>query len=90
MKRPDHHVKHISIDLVNSRKNNRDVIIQPQLKMHDTSNHKESPNSIIAVVVIATVGDGNLNVNLITTVKQFFKNKLPANEVTFLKSSYSD
>ena len=68
--RPDHHVREISVDLSNAVKNNNEIIVTPQLKLNDNSGHHQSAQSYITVVVIANVGDGNPNLNLIPIVNK--------------------
>lgn len=85
--RPDHHVKRISIDLTDCQKNNNEVVVKPQLKMNDNSNHKESAQSSVKIVVIATVGDGNPNVQLMSSVETNGSYFVHSNNPAFVKAA---
>lgn len=73
----DHHIKEISIDLTNSILNKNEVFVKPELKMNDDSNHRESEDSYITVVVLATVGDGNPDIHMINEIKKDEVNPIP-------------
>ncbi|KAK8889894.1 hypothetical protein M9Y10_034648 [Tritrichomonas musculus] len=84
----DHHIKEISIDLSNSEIKGNKVIIQPLLKMKDSSDHNESHKSSITIVVIAAVNDGNHDIHMYTAIKTNKLIDLPLINVrpTFIKS----
>lgn len=87
--RPDHHVLAITIDLSDITQNNNDVIVHPQIDIHDNSKHNQSPDSSITVVVIATVGDGNPNVELFTGIRPHYKNELKIDNPILLQTALS-
>lgn len=85
--RPDHHVKQISLDLTDVKQANNEVTIKPQLRINDNGGHRQSPQSSITIVVLATVGDGNPNVQLFSNVKGYFKNDFSIEDPTFAKTA---
>lgn len=80
-----HHVKEISIDLTNTNKNGNMITVQPKLVMTDSSGHVQSLSSKIKVVVLATVGAGNPDVYLQTSVNAGEKYKLPFQDIEFIQ-----
>ena len=85
--RPDHHVKQISFDLTDAKQVNNQIIVKPQLRINDNGGHKQSNQTSVTIVVIATVGDGNPNVQLYSGIKGHFKNQLSIENPTFVKSA---
>lgn len=86
---PDHHVKEISVDLSNVAKNDNVVIVTPQLKLNDNSGHHQSSQSYITVVVVAAIGNGNPNLQLIPIAKTDCNYDLSASNPAFLKAAIS-
>lgn len=82
-----HHVKEISIDLTHTNKNGNSVIVQPKLILNDTSGHVQSSNSSINVIVLASVGAGNSDIYLQSSVDVGEKNKVPFEDVNFIQSA---
>lgn len=83
----DNHVKRISFDLTDVQQTNNEVIVKPQLRINDNSGNRQSSQSSVTIVVIATIGDGNSDVQLLSGVKGFFKNEISIEEPTFVKTA---
>lgn len=82
-----HHVKEISIDLTQTNKNGNVITVQPKLVMRDSSGHIQSPGSSIKVVVLATVGAGNPDIYLQSSVNVGEKYELPFQDIEFIQSA---
>lgn len=84
-----HHIKEISIDLTNSEVKGNEITITPQLRMKDSSDHKESSKSTIEIIVMATVNNGNSEIRMHSNVKTDQRNELPLINIkpTFIKST---
>lgn len=83
----DHHVKEITIDLTDSNNEGRKVIVTPKLMLRDDSHNKEHATSFIEVVVIAIVGTGNNDVQILTGIQEDDDCQLTSEKITFLCSS---
>ena len=64
-------------------------MVKPRLKINDTSNHEESGESKITVVVIAAIGSGNPNIHLDNHAIPCMNYFTPLFNVNFIKSSLS-
>lgn len=85
----DHHVKEISINLTNIHQSNNEILVTPKLIMKDGSDNHETDQSMITVVVIATVGYGNPNIYLLNNVKPDINYDLPLQSISYIKSAIS-
>lgn len=88
-KPPDHHVKTISVDLSNCKKNNNEIIVKPNLVLEDTGKKTKPGIMSVKVVIIATVGDGNPNIHVIDILKINEETNLPNNLSTVRSALYS-
>lgn len=88
-KPPDHHVKTIVIDLSDCKKNNNEIVVKPNLVLDDTSKKSKPGDMSITVVIIATVGPGNKNVELVDGLDVNVNNNLPNNNSIVKSALYS-
>lgn len=88
-KPPDHHVKTISVDLSNCKKNNNEIMVKPNLVLEDTGKKTKPGIMSLKVVIIATVGDGNPNIHMIDILKINEETNLPNNLSTVRSALYS-
>lgn len=79
----DHHVKSILLDLSDVQQKDNDIIVSPNLRITDCSNHTESENSSITVVILAATGSKNTNIHMESQLKAQDDHVLPLNNPTF-------
>lgn len=80
----DHHLQKISIDLTDVQKNDNKITISPKFHMSDSSNHTESYDSKITVVVLAAIGYKNTNIDIKNDLKTDVDHILPLCNPTFI------
>lgn len=82
-----HHLQKISIDLTNVQKKDKEITISPKFHMGDSSNHSESYDSKITVVVLAATGYKNTNIEMQNNLKMNVDHVLPICNPTFILTS---
>lgn len=85
----DHHLKRILYDVSNIQVNDREIVVTPKLRLNDASGNSESFDSIITVVIFATLGYKNTSVDMLTNVKTNVERILPLCNPVFYKSALS-
>lgn len=88
-KPPDHHVKKIVIDLSDCKQEGNNVTVKPNLIIDDTSKKSKPGDSSVNIVVLATVGEGNQNVQLHDGINANFENTLPSESATIKSAIFS-
>ncbi|KAK8892792.1 hypothetical protein M9Y10_030035 [Tritrichomonas musculus] len=88
-KPPDHHVKKIIVDLSDCKKNNNEVVVKPNLVLEDTGKKSKPGDMFVNVVVLASVGEGNRNVQMIDGLKINEEKDFPSNFTTVRTALYS-
>lgn len=88
-KPPDHHIKKIIIDLSDCKQTGNQVVVKPNLVFDDQSKKSKPGDTSVTIVIIATVGEGNQNIQLHDGLNANFENNLPSDQATIKSAIFS-